>query len=154
MLTYREFTALDLLDMSLPNLDKHTYSFTPDFYFRYLHGHAKYCLSVFSDSANIGYIIGNSGVYKDTKMLYSHVTALSIAQEFRRHGIGRRLLKLYEMNAKRDRSEFIDLFVKESNKVAIDFYMKCGYIIHKRIIDYYSNPTEDAFDMRQYTPEH
>ncbi|EIJ89578.1 N-terminal acetyltransferase B complex catalytic subunit [Nematocida parisii] len=153
MLVYKEFTALDLLDLNLPNLDENTCSFSPDFYLRYLSNHSDYCLSVSSSGNAIGYIIGNYGTYKDTKALYSHVTALSISQEFRRHGIGRNLLQMYDLNAKKGKSKFIDLFVRVSNNVAVNFYKKCGYVVHKTIEKYYTEPEEDAYDMRKYTTE-
>ncbi|KAI5192751.1 N-terminal acetyltransferase B complex catalytic subunit [Nematocida minor] len=151
MFTYREFSAADLLDLNLVNLDEKTVSFTLEFYFRYLSEHPKYCLSVVSDENPIGYIIGNSGPYKKTKDLYSHVTALSIAPPCRRFGLGQSLLEMYDLNAKVDKSLFIDLFVRESNTQAINFYTKYGYVKHELINDYYADPSENAYDMRLYT---
>ena len=41
---------------------------------------------------------------------------------------------------------FVDLFVRVSNQVAITMYGKLGYIVYRRIIDYYSGENEeDAF---------
>lgn len=150
MFSYREFTALDLLDLNLVNLDGKTVSFTLEFYFRYLSEHGKYCISTVSSSETIGYVIGSSGKYKDTDTLYSHVTALSISPWSRGFGLGQQLLRLYDINAQVDRSEFIDLFVRESNRPAIEFYKKYGYTKHELISDYYENPSENAYDMRRY----
>ncbi|OQR70344.1 N-alpha-acetyltransferase 20-like, partial [Tropilaelaps mercedesae] len=48
---------------------------------------------------------------------------------------------------------FVDLFVRQSNAIAIDMYKRLGYIIYRRVIGYYSssgsNPDEDGFDMRK-----
>lgn len=150
MISYREFTALDFLDLNLVNLDEKTGSFTMEFYFRYLSGNSKYCISALSDDEVIGYIIGHAGLYKDTNKLYSHITALSIAPSYRRSGIGQNLLKLYDLNASQDKSLFIDLFVRASNTPAIRFYTKYGYIKHELIEKYYDNPCENAYDMRLY----
>ena len=40
----------------------------------------------------------------------------------------------------------MDLFVRVSNKVAIDMYTKFGYTVYRRVLGYYSGPeNEDAF---------
>lgn len=42
---------------------------------------------------------------------------------------------------------FVDLFVRQSNKVAIKMYEKFGYTVYRRVIDYYSGSfgDEDAY---------
>lgn len=41
---------------------------------------------------------------------------------------------------------FVDLFVRVSNKVAVDMYNKLGYSVYRRVIEYYSGDVdEDAF---------
>ncbi|KAJ1517799.1 N(alpha)-acetyltransferase 20, NatB catalytic subunit [Coelomomyces lativittatus] len=37
---------------------------------------------------------------------------------------------------------FVDLFVRESNQVAIQMYQKMGYIIYRCVLDYYSGGSE------------
>lgn len=44
---------------------------------------------------------------------------------------------------------FVDLYVRVSNKKAIQMYEKMGYVVYRRVLDYYSEPDEDAFDMRK-----
>lgn len=44
---------------------------------------------------------------------------------------------------------FVDLFVRVSNAVAVEMYTKMGYSVYRRIIDYYTEPQEDAYDMRK-----
>ena len=44
----------------------------------------------------------------------------------------------------RKRAYFVDLFVRVSNKVAIDMYEKLGYVVYRRVLEYYSGD-EDAF---------
>lgn len=43
---------------------------------------------------------------------------------------------------------FVDLFVRASNKVAINMYQQLGYVVYRRVLLYY-NGTEDGFDMRR-----
>lgn len=149
MFSYREFTAVDLLDLNLVNLDEKTVSFTLEFYLRYL-SNSKYCISVLSSEDVVGYVIGHSGLYKNTDVIYSHITAISISQWNRGFGLGKNLLEFYNLNSEVDKSEFIDLFVRESNRSAIEFYSRLGYIRHELIEGYYDRPTENAYDMRLY----
>jgi len=40
----------------------------------------------------------------------------------------------------------VDLFVRVSNSVAVDMYHHLGYIVYRKVIDYYSGDVdEDAF---------
>ncbi len=40
----------------------------------------------------------------------------------------------------------MDLFVRVSNEVAVNFYKRLGYVVYRRVLDYYSgDPDEDAF---------
>ncbi|KAI5480304.1 hypothetical protein MNV49_001263 [Pseudohyphozyma bogoriensis] len=48
----------------------------------------------------------------------------------------------------------VDLFVRESNDLAIGLYESLGYMIFRRVVGYYSgatprDPDEDGFDMRK-----
>lgn len=46
----------------------------------------------------------------------------------------------------RKRAYFVDLFVRVSNKVAINMYKNLGYIVYRTVLEYYSgDPDEDAF---------
>lgn len=44
----------------------------------------------------------------------------------------------------------MDLFVRVSNRVAINMYKRLGYIVYRTVLEYYSgDPDEDAYDMRK-----
>lgn len=43
----------------------------------------------------------------------------------------------------RKNTYFVDLFVRVSNKVAINMYTNLGYIVYRTIIDYYSGDNEE-----------
>jgi len=44
----------------------------------------------------------------------------------------------------------VDLFVRVSNSVAVDMYHRLGYIIYRKVIDYYSGDVdEDAYGKQK-----
>lgn len=45
---------------------------------------------------------------------------------------------------------FVDLFVRTSNKAAVGMYEKMGYTVYRRVLDYYSDPEEDAFGINYF----
>lgn len=87
---------------------------------------------------------------------HAHITALTVAPEARRQGIGKILTEHLEAVAEANNAWFVDLFVRKSNHKAIAFYKGMGYSVYRVVKDYYgdhaSDPTassEDAFDMRK-----
>lgn len=48
----------------------------------------------------------------------------------------------------RKQTYFVDLFVRVSNKVAINMYKNLGYIVYRTVLEYYAGPgdvDEDAY---------
>ena len=86
---------------------------------------------------------------------HGHVTAVTVAPEFRRQGLAKSLMDfLEEITIKRHDGYFVDLFVRPSNKVAITMYERLGYLVYRSVIKYYSgDPVEDAYDMRKSMPK-
>lgn len=87
---------------------------------------------------------------------HAHITALTVAPEARRSGIGKILTEQLELAADANNTWFVDLFVRSSNQRAITFYKNMGYSVFRVVKDYYgdhaTDPTkrgEDAFDMRK-----
>lgn len=85
---------------------------------------------------------------------HGHVTAITVAPQYRRLGLARLLMaELETMSDKVYSGYFVDLFVRASNGVAIGMYEKMGYSTYRQVIGYYSgdenNPGEDALDMRK-----
>lgn len=67
-----------------------------------------------------------------------------------RLGLAATLMKFLEDVSNKKMAFFVDLFVRVSNKIAINMYSNLGYIIYRTVLDYYSgDPDEDAFDMRK-----
>lgn len=87
---------------------------------------------------------------------HAHITALTVAPEARRLGIGKLLSEQLEAVADANGAWFVDLFVRPSNHKAIAFYKSMGYSVFRVVKDYYGDnpedPTqegEDAYDMRK-----
>jgi N-terminal acetyltransferase B complex catalytic subunit len=80
---------------------------------------------------------------------HGHISAVTVAPEFRRLGLARTLCnELERVSDKVYRGHFADLFVRVSNVVAIQMYRGMGYTVYRRVLRYYDGD-EDAFDMRK-----
>ncbi len=81
---------------------------------------------------------------------HGHVTAVSVAEEYRRIGLAAKLMNVLEEVSDSKKCYFVDLFVRVSNSVAVTMYKALGYVIFRMIKGYYSGPPdEDAYDMRK-----
>jgi len=88
---------------------------------------------------------------------HGHITVLTVAPQYRHLGYARLLIEQLERSCNQANAWFVDLYVRSSNKAAIEMYRKMGYSVYRRVVDYYSDdPTgrsksgsEDAFDMRK-----
>eukprot|EP00252_Welwitschia_mirabilis_P000942 TRINITY_DN1092_c0_g1_i2.p1 TRINITY_DN1092_c0_g1~~TRINITY_DN1092_c0_g1_i2.p1 ORF type:complete len:152 (-),score=36.17 TRINITY_DN1092_c0_g1_i2:281-736(-) len=125
--------------------------FNMSFYLTYLARWPNYFHVAESPGKKImGYIMGK--VEGEGKSWHGHVTAVTVASEYRRQQLARKLMELLEeTSAKTDNAYFVDLFVRASNTPAIKMYEKLGYVIYRRVLHYYSGD-EDALDMRKALP--
>ena len=87
---------------------------------------------------------------------HAHITALTVAPEARRLGLGTILSMNIEAAANKADAWFVDLFVRKRNTKAIKFYEGMGYSVYRVVKNYYGenldDPTaegEDAYDMRK-----
>lgn len=46
------------------------------------------------------------------------------------------------------KGNFVDLYVRATNYVAVMMYKQLGYVVYRRILGYYGSE-EDAYDMRK-----
>mmetsp|Transcript_19784 Transcript_19784/g.62846 ORF Transcript_19784/g.62846 Transcript_19784/m.62846 type:complete len:173 (+) Transcript_19784:2-520(+) len=151
MTSLRRFTTDDLFTFNRINLDVLTETYNIPFYLEYLGTWPDYCVVHESpEGIQMGYILGKAeGVGKEW---HGHVTAVTVAPEFRRIGLARDLMQFLEdITECSYNGYFVDLFVRASNAVAIAMYHRLGYIIYRRVLGYYSGE-EDAFDMRKAMP--
>ena len=98
----------------------------------------------------MGYIMGKSEARQSNPFdWHGHVTAISVAEEYRRLGIAAKLMDFLEEVSELKKCYFVDLFVRVSNTVAVTMYKNLGYVVYRRIPNYYTGPPdEDAYDMR------
>mmetsp|Transcript_5797 Transcript_5797/g.16570 ORF Transcript_5797/g.16570 Transcript_5797/m.16570 type:complete len:175 (+) Transcript_5797:247-771(+) len=151
MTTMRRFTCDDLFNFNSINLDFFTETYNLPFYLQYLAKWPEYSVVAEGPGAQcMGYILGKAeGVGPGW---HGHVTAVTVAPEFRRQRLAARLMDVLEdITVRHHDAYFVDLFVRSSNKLAIQMYTKLGYTLYRRVLGYYSGE-EDAYDMRKAMP--
>eukprot|EP00931_Biecheleriopsis_adriatica_P105288 TRINITY_DN7984_c0_g1_i2.p1 TRINITY_DN7984_c0_g1~~TRINITY_DN7984_c0_g1_i2.p1 ORF type:complete len:177 (+),score=43.63 TRINITY_DN7984_c0_g1_i2:89-619(+) len=151
MTSLRPMLVEDLLHFNAVNLDTWTETFNMNFYFSYLTRWPECCaVAEAADGSIAGYIIGKVEGMKEE--WHGHVSAISVAPEFRRTGVANRLMEYLEkVSEKVHDCYFVDLFVRPTNTAAISFYEGLGYVIYRTVTGYYSGE-EDAYDMRKPLP--
>ena len=153
MTTAVEFKLTDLFRFNTINLDSLTETYNNSFYAHYLACWPEYqTILEHPDGQPMGYILGK--VEGKQENWHGHVTAVTVAPQCRRIGIATRLMKLLEdISEHQHGGYFVDLYVRASNSVATRMYNKMGYIIYRRVLNYYTgHDAEDAFDMRKALP--
>uniref|UniRef100_S4RPR2 N-alpha-acetyltransferase 20 n=1 Tax=Petromyzon marinus TaxID=7757 RepID=S4RPR2_PETMA len=136
------------------NLDPLTETYGIPFYLQYLAHWPEYFLLAESASGDImGYIMGKAEGSVSREEWHGHVTALSVAPDFRRLGLAAKLMELLEEISEKKGCFFVDLFVRVSNQVAVSMYRRLGYSVYRTVLEYYSasngEADEDAYDMRK-----
>lgn len=79
-----------------------------------------------------------------------HVNNVAVRDEYRRLGIGSRLLARILKEGKQAGAEAAFLEVRSGNIAAQALYQRCGFSLLGRRRNYYSDPLEDALTMRAY----
>lgn len=98
-----------------------------------------------------GKVIGYAGFWHVADE--GDITNIAVAPEYRRRGIGSRLLEEIIRTAAEKKLVLLTLEVRQSNRAAIAMYERYGF---KRIGSrkrYYKNPEEDALIMTKYFEE-
>jgi ribosomal protein S18 acetylase RimI-like enzyme len=87
---------------------------------------------------------------------HGHVTAVTVAPEYRRLGLARKMMGLLELVSDQIyKGVFVDLYVRCTNAVAIEMYEGLGYSVYRRVREYYGSlglgkaakDEEDAFGL-------
>ncbi|BGP54111.1 N-alpha-acetyltransferase 20 [Rhodotorula sphaerocarpa] len=126
----RPFSALDLFEFNAINLD------------------------VWTETYGVGYYLSYLMQFGD--LFSGHVSAITVSPQHRRLGLASMMMDLLEKVSERDDAWFVDLFVRQSNDLAIGLYKSLGYVIYRRVQGYYGGgpgeDDEDAYDMRKSLP--
>ncbi|TNY21741.1 Nat5-prov protein [Rhodotorula diobovata] len=102
----------------------------------------------------MGYVMGKTeGRGRDW---HGHVSAITVSPQHRRLGLASMMMDLLEKVSEQEEGWFVDLFVRQSNNLAIGLYESLGYMIYRRVRGYYGGgpgeKDEDAYDMRKALP--
>ncbi|KAF7979596.1 hypothetical protein HWV62_26388 [Athelia sp. TMB] len=153
----RPFRATDMFKFNNINLDIWTETYGIGFYLQYLGRWPDLCCVQEAPSGRMmGYIIGKAE--GQSNEWHGHITALTVAPEYRRLYLARNMINILEMVSDAIyKGFFVDLYVRCANHVAIDMYEGLGYSVYRRVREYYgslglgkgSRDEEDAFDMRK-----
>ena len=88
-----------------------------------------------------GYIVARMGADE------LHINNVAVRENYRRQGIGRRLLDHIIDEGKRCGATIAYLELRAGNKPALALYQECGFRVTARRKQYYSDPVEDALVM-------
>ncbi|SPO27821.1 probable N-acetyltransferase 5 [Ustilago trichophora] len=184
----RPFRAADLFKFNNVNLDHWTETYSLSFYLSYLARwpDLSFIQTAPSSSRVMGYVIGKAEGHDpfpascsgsalsssltstleagksrksvDPPTLHGHVTAITVAPEYRRLGLANGMMHLLEDVSHRVYAAyFVDLFVRPSNITAVKMYERMGYQVYRKVKQYYygggkGGNDEDGFDMRKALP--
>lgn len=90
---------------------------------------------------------------------HGHVTAITVAPEYRRLSLARKMMSFLErVSDETYKGFFVDLYVRCANVVAIEMYEGMGYSAYRRVREYYGTlgqgkggkDEEDAYGTRTY----
>ncbi|XP_063705444.1 N-alpha-acetyltransferase 20 [Culicoides brevitarsis] len=150
MTTLRPFVCDDMFKFNNVNLDALTETYGLSFYMQYLSQWPEYLQVAESPNGEImGYIMGKAEGSGEN--WHGHVTALTVSPDYRKMGLASILMQFLENVSEKKRCYFVDLFVRVSNRVAINMYTNLGYSVFRTVLEYYLGETENenALDMRK-----
>lgn len=88
-----------------------------------------------------GYVVARQGADE------LHINNVAVRENYRRSGIGQRLLDRILEEGKRSGVGAAFLELRAGNSAALALYEKCGFRVTSRRKRYYSDPVEDALVM-------
>jgi len=157
MSVLRPFMATDMFKFNNVNLDVWTETYGISFYLSYLSRWPDLCCIQEAPSGRMmGYILGKAE--GTSNEWHGHITALTVAPEYRRLSLARNLVSRLELVSDENyKGFFVDLYVRCNNALAINMYEGFGYSVYRRVREYYGQlgvgkggkDEEDAFDMRK-----
>ena len=93
----------------------------------------------------VGFVCGRSVACE------AEILRLAVIEEYRRRGVGHRLVQQFLVRVKKNGCRSVYLDVRESNCAAVRLYASCGFRVVGRREGYYRDPIEDALMMAKQT---
>ena len=151
MVSIQPFKFEDLWSINRINIDYWTETFSTSFYLHYMNNAPEMNLMISNNSGEkCGYIIGANKGKKES--VRAHVIAVTVCEDSRRLGLATTLLNNVEKVCEdKYKGLCVGLYVRPYNYIAHKLYHKNGYLLYRRILEYYSSIGEDGFDMRKST---
>ncbi len=137
----REATFSDLRDVYRVEVESFPYPYPVEAFITYLVMFPKYFIVAECSGEVVGYVaatVTNEG--------NGHVVSIAVRKEFRRRGLGRRLMEAVEGALREDGIKKIYLEVAVNNTTALNLYRKLGYRVASRLGAYYPD-SSDAYVM-------
>lgn len=173
MTSIKPFQIEDLFELNPVNLDPLTENFNISAYLQYLVEWPPLFfksteISAFNANGQdeiSGYMMGKTEGKLSKKEWHTHITAVTIQDQYRRLGLASELCTELERltSIKPYETLFVDLFVKVTNVIGRQLYEKLGYSVYRRVVGYYGRTAPmdrnqiddeiDAFDMRKLLPK-
>ncbi len=90
--------------------------------------------------------------YDKKQQVTCHIVSLGVYPQFRRQGFARVLMQSVEAFVAQRHPDVhhLALHVRKHNKIAYNLYCKLQYNRTKVVKGYYSDPKEDAYEMKKY----
>ena len=154
MLSVREATVFDLLNMQQTNLWCLPENYNLKYYFYHVLSWPQ-LLQVAEDHKGkvVGYVLAK--MEEDAAEVHGHITSLAVLRSHRKMGLAAKLMTAaQEAMAETFAAEYVSLHVRKSNRAAFSLYTTTlGYQINDIEAKYYAD-SEDAYDMRKYFGKH
>ena len=91
-------------------------------------------------------IVGFCVIQKFCDEKRQHIMSIGVLEEFRRKGVGHKLIEKLRQTAREEEYSTISLYVKVDNELAINFYTKNKFKNEKLLKNYYSTfKNNDAY---------
>ncbi|XP_045151110.1 N-alpha-acetyltransferase 20 [Echinops telfairi] len=138
MTTLRAFTCDDLFRFNNINLDPLTETYGIPFYLQYLAHWPEYFIVAEAPGGELmGYIMGKAEGSVAREEWHGHVTALSVAPEFRRLGLAAKLMELLEEISERLAAILFSAHSSpQNNTVRSTGWKPYTYVLHVLIFGY------------------
>ncbi|MBO3800483.1 MAG: ribosomal protein S18-alanine N-acetyltransferase [Candidatus Brockarchaeota archaeon] len=123
------------------------YPYSIEIFRTLLKDYGRYFLVSRSRGVVVGYICGR--IFREK---FGEIVSIAVIPDFRRKGIGRKLMLELESRFKKDGIKFTRLEVSVRNTIAIKFYGSLGYEIMKLTKNYYPDGS-DALTLIKFLEE-